>query len=98
MEVAVVGGEEFVLGFRLAGVRKTHGVAPEQVEERITQVLADPDVGILVLDTDDLTRLSHGMRRRLESVPRPVVITIGKFQQEDLRTKIKRAIGVDLMK
>jgi len=98
MEVAVVGGEEFVLGFRLAGVRKTHAVAAERVEEKITQVIADPDVGILVLSTDDLARLSHGMRRRLESLARPVVITIGKFQQEDLRTKIKRAIGVDLLK
>ena len=98
MELAVVGRESFVMGFMLTGVRKTHAVPPEKMEEKVTAVLGDPDVGILVLSTEDLQRLSHGMRRRLESVPRPVVIAVGKFQQEDLRTKIKRAIGVDLLK
>jgi|SRR3990172_3220682 len=98
MEVAVVGREDFVLGFMLTGVRKAHVAAPEQMEQKVAEAIADPDVGILVLSTEDLPGLSHGMRRRLESIARPVVIAVGKFQQEDLRTKIKRAIGVDLMK
>ncbi len=98
MEVAVIGRQDFVMGWMLAGVRKTHTVPPEAMEAKVTEVLQDPDVGILVLSTDDLQRLSHGMRRRLETTPRPVVIAVGKFQQEDLRTKIKRAIGVDLLK
>jgi vacuolar-type H+-ATPase subunit F/Vma7 len=38
------------------------------------------------------------MRRRLDTTPRPVVIAVGEQQQEDLREKIKRAIGVDLYK
>jgi len=42
--------------------------------------------------------LSNSMRRRLETVARPVVIAVGAAEDEDLRTKVKRAIGVDLFK
>jgi len=61
-------------------------------------VLDDPEVGILVLDTADMKGLSNSMRRRLETVARPVVIAVGAAEDEDLRTKVKRAIGVDLFK
>lgn len=98
MELAVVGRDDFVLGFRLAGVRKVFAVAPEEFETKVNAVLDDPSVGILVVSTEDLQRASHGTRRRLETVPRPVVIAVGGQQEEDLRTKVKRAIGVDLLK
>lgn len=98
MELAVVGRDDFVLGFRLAGVRKTYSVDPEGFEAKVTEVVDDPEVGILVVSTDDLQRLSHGTRRRLETVSRPVVIAVGSQQEEDLRAKVKRAIGIDLFK
>lgn len=94
----MVGRDDFVLGFRLAGVRKTYGVEPEGFEAKVNAVLEDPEVGILVVDTEDLRRLSHGARRRLENAPRPVVIAVGGREEEDLRTKVKRAIGIDLFK
>ena len=34
----------------------------------------------------------------VETAPRPVVIAIGAQEEEDLRAKVKRAIGVDLFK
>ncbi|MCK5548449.1 MAG: V-type ATP synthase subunit F, partial [Thermoplasmata archaeon] len=49
MEVAVVGSEEFVLGFRLVGIRKVISCPDDKLEERINDVLRDKDVGILVL-------------------------------------------------
>lgn len=98
MELAAVGRDDFVQGFQLVGIRKTVAATPEDVERKIAQVLEDPDVGILVLDTRDLPRLSHGMRRRLETAARPVVISVGSVESEDLRTKVRRAIGVDLLK
>jgi len=98
MEIAVVGRDDFVLGFRLAGIRKTFNAGPDEIEGKITGVLEDRNVGILVLNTADMQRLSHGMRRRLETVPRPVVIAVGGQEEEDLRTKVKRAIGIDLFK
>ena len=98
MELAVVGRDDFVLGFRLAGVRKCYSVEPEAVEAKVDEVVDDPDVGILVLATEDLQRMSHGARRRLQTVPRPVVIAVGAKEEEDLRAKVKRAIGIDLFK
>ena len=98
MELAAVGRDDFVQGFKLAGVRKTYSVSREGLEEQITKVLGDPAVGILILSSDDMQALSHSMRRRLETTPRPVVLAVGKKEEEDLRAKIKRAIGVDLYK
>lgn len=98
MEIAAVGRDDFVQGFKLVGVRKAIPATREDLEKKIGAVLDDADVGILVLDTDDMKSLSNTMRRRLETVARPVVIGVGAKEDEDLRTKVKRAIGVDLFK
>ncbi len=98
MEIAAVGRDDFVQGFKLVGVRKAIPATKEDIERKIGAVLDDPDVGILVLDTADMKTLSNTMRRRLETVARPVVIGVGATEDEDLRTKVKRAIGVDLFK
>ncbi len=98
MELAVVGREDFVLGFRFVGIRKAYGVGLDRLEEKIEEVLRDKDVAVLVLHTDDMEELSVGLRRRLGSVARPVIIAVGKHQEEDLRAKVRRAIGVDLLK
>lgn len=96
MDIAVVGSDEFVLGFRLAGVRKTYATSPDNMEARIEAVIDDEEVGILVLNDEEMDHLPAGMRKRLETLPRPVVIAVGQTEEEDLRTKVKRAIGIDL--
>ena len=98
MEIAAVGRDDFVQGFKLVGVRKAIPATPEDLESKIGEVLDDPEVGILILNTADMKALSHTMRRRLDTAARPVVISVGAAEDEDLRTKVKRAIGVDLFK
>ena len=98
MELAVVGRDDFVLGFRLAGVRKAYSVDTTAFEAKVGEVIQDPEVGILVVNTEDLQKMSQATRRRLETIPRPVVIAVGTKEEEDLRTKVKRAIGIDLLK
>ncbi len=98
MEIAVVGTDDFVLGFQLAGIRKTYGAPVEELEREVERAIEDDTVGILVLKSDEMSHLSLAMRRRLSSLPRPVVIAVGGEEEEDLRSKIKRAIGVDLFK
>lgn len=97
MEIAVVGSEDFILGFRLAGVRKTYSTTPEEMNRVLDEVIQDEEVGILVLKSDEMSRLPLSVRRRLDSLARPVVIAVGG-EEEDLRSKVKRAIGVDLFK
>ena len=91
-----MGSDEFVLGFRLAGIRKAVGAAPGELEKSVDALLGDENVGILVLKSDEMAGLPAGLRRRLELAPQPVVIAVGGAEEEDLRTMVKRAIGLDL--
>ncbi|MDH7592954.1 MAG: V-type ATP synthase subunit F [Methanomicrobiales archaeon] len=100
MEIAVIGGGEFVIGFRLAGIRKIFAAEnEEQLRAYINQVLEDPNVGILVMDNRDMQRLPVRLQRTLENSIRPTVITIGEEEGGiSMRERIKRSVGVDLWK
>jgi len=100
MEIAVIGNSEFILGFRLAGIRKTFAVeSNEKLSECITNVLHDAQVGILVLNSSDMERIPRRLRSTLENSVRPTVIAIGGEEGGlSMREKIKRSVGVDLWK
>jgi V/A-type H+-transporting ATPase subunit F len=100
MEIAVIGNGEFILGFRLAGIRKTYAAEnDEKLNEYITNVLHDASVGILVLNSSDMERVSRRLRATLENSVKPTVIAIGAEEGGlSMREKIKRAVGVDLWK
>ena len=97
MEIAVVGSEEFVVGFRLAGIKKVYGVAPEKLQETILQLAQEKSVGILVVHTKDLERLPQQLRDKLMASVEPVVIPVGE-EEGDIRDKVRRAMGIDLYK
>jgi V/A-type H+-transporting ATPase subunit F len=100
-EIAVVGSPEFTTGFRLAGVRIFEDVReedkPEELDDAVTTVMQDEDVGIVVMFDGDLDHLSRGVRREVEQSVEPVVVTLGGEAGSGLREQIKRAIGIDLM-
>jgi len=100
MEIAVIGNSEFILGFRLAGIRKTYTAEnDEKLNECITSVLADGQVGILVLNSSDMERLPRRLRSTLENSVKPTVIALGGEEGGlSMREKIKRSVGVDLWK
>jgi vacuolar-type H+-ATPase subunit F/Vma7 len=54
MEIAVIGDADLVNGMRLAGVRRYHQVQEEheparEIREVLGKLMAEPDVGIIVL-------------------------------------------------
>jgi len=99
MELAVIGKSEFTTGFRLAGIRKIFDVADSKdLEEKVKTCLSDENVGIVVLHTDDVKRLSAGLQKTVDESVEPTFIAIGGREESGLRDKIKRAIGVDLWK
>jgi V/A-type H+-transporting ATPase subunit F len=101
MEIAVVGREEFVTGFRLAGVRKVFEVPAEDIasmEKRMTEAMDDREVGIVVMMDADFRRISPALRKRMVESVEPVVIAIGKIEEVDLRERIRMVVGVDLWK
>lgn len=97
MEIAVIGNEEFVLGFRLAGLRKVYVATEENYEQRMLEAIENPDIGILAADGKDIQLLSYQVKQRVMDSIQPVVVPVGN-DQSDLREKVKRAIGVDLYK
>ena len=97
MEIAVIGSEEFVVGFRLAGIKKVYAVSPDNLLEKIVQVMDEPEVGILAVHTKDLERLPPQLRAKMMNSVDPVVIPVG-LEEGDMRDKIRRAMGIDLYK
>jgi V/A-type H+/Na+-transporting ATPase subunit F len=96
--IAALGTEEFVLGFRLAGLKRTEGVPSDEFPQRLERLLADREVGILIVNARDLDKAPPALRRRATESIDPVVIQIGEASSDDLREKVKRAIGIDLYK
>jgi V/A-type H+/Na+-transporting ATPase subunit F len=98
MEIAVLGSEEFVLGFRLSGIKSIYAVDRQRFEPKLLELLGDSAIGVLAVSASDLEELPVLTRKKaLESIA-PVVVPVGKGEGADLREKVKRAIGVDLYK
>ena len=97
MEIAVVGSEEFVVGFRLAGIKKVYGVPWEKLQDTIAELMEKKDIGILAVNTKDLERLPQLFTDRIMNSVDPVVIPVGE-DEGDMRAKVRRAMGIDLYK
>lgn len=97
MEIAVIGSDEFTLGFRLAGVRLVYVAGKENYQEKMQEAMSDANVGILAVNANDLQYLSNAYRTKVLDSIKPVVVPVGG-DQSDLREKVKRVIGVDLYK
>ena len=98
MDIAVIGNEDFALGFRLAGIRRVFIANSENYLERIEEAMADPEIGILAVASDDLNYLPANVRGKITDSIQPVIVPVGGSGVGDLREKVKRAIGVDLYK
>ena len=97
MEIAVIGSDEFTLGFRLAGVRKVFVATEDNYQEKMQEAMADANVGILAASAKDLQKLPANYRMRIMESITPVIVAVGG-NQSDLRERVKQVIGVDLYK
>lgn len=100
MEIAVIGNSEFIIGFRLAGIQKTYAAEDsDAVADLVTKVMDDAEVGILVMNGEDMAKLPLRMRTTLSDSVKPTVIAIGGEEGGlSIRERIKRSVGVDLWK
>ena len=100
-DIGVMGTSDFVLGFNLAGIRKTYAVDDKaDFARKMERLLAQKDnLGILVVESSHFESLQGNLRRKVSESLEPVVIAMGEGAGEaDLREKVKRAIGIDLYK
>ena len=95
MKIAAVGSEAFVLGFRLAGVNDVFAARPENIESTLRAAINADSFGILIVHEEEVKQVSEAMKETMLRSIRPVIIKIGG-EEEELRNKVKAAIGVDL--
>src|SRR5512136_3474947 len=94
--ITVLGNHDFVLGFQLAGIHNTF--VEENIESRVSMILTEKETDILVLHDEDYKQLPSGLKKRLRESVKPIVIAVGSLEEDDLRVRIKKVIGVDLYK
>lgn len=93
--IAVIGDDEFTLGFRLAGVQKVFG--KENYQETIQELVNRDDLGIVVAERSDVDELPGRIRNTVEGSVDPVVVSLSEEgEATGLNDKIQRVIGVDL--
>ncbi|MEC8874237.1 MAG: V-type ATP synthase subunit F [Candidatus Thermoplasmatota archaeon] len=99
MEIAIVGTSEFTLGFQLAGITRLHNPEnDEEMSDTLRSLLDERDIGIVVLDAADITRMPEKLRQRLSDSISPTILGIGTEEDNTLRESIRSALGVDLWK
>ncbi|MBP5735092.1 MAG: V-type ATP synthase subunit F, partial [Candidatus Methanomethylophilaceae archaeon] len=80
MEIAVIGSDDFTLGFRLAGVRTVFVADQTNYQEKMQEAMADANVGILAVNAEDLQYLPNNYRTRVLDSIQPVVVPVGGDQ------------------
>lgn len=99
MEIAVIGNDDFITGFQLAGVQKVFLLDEKNLDSAVEQAIASEGVGVIVMEEEDVQALRGKTRKALDRLVTPVVVTLSlKGKEEDLRKAIKRTVGVDLWK
>ncbi|MEM4348353.1 MAG: V-type ATP synthase subunit F [Candidatus Anstonellaceae archaeon] len=102
-KIAVIADSATCAGFRLAGAEHTFALAGKEAEEKLSQLLADPSFGIIIVTEKLLEGCDWRLKKKVEATAKPIVVPIpdaqGPIEQsESLSVLIKRALGLDLSK
>lgn len=96
-ELAVLGSGEFILGFRLTGIRQA--IATQQASADLQQLLQSQQAGIVIIDQETMQAVDEDTREKALASLQPVVVVVSeRAAQDDLRNLIIQSIGVDLLK
>ena len=102
--IAVIGGGSLRTGFRLAGLTHLHSApTPAEAEAVLAQLMADPKIGIIIVEERLLESADWRLRKKIEAAAKPVVVAVpgrtGPLEQsESIAKLVKCALGFDLMK
>jgi V/A-type H+-transporting ATPase subunit F len=100
MKLAVIGDLDFVTGFMLAGIVDIYEVSKdEEIFRAVQDVLNRKDVGVVAIKAEFLKKLPAALRREIEERVEPTFIAVGATGGvEEIKEKIRKAIGVELWK
>ena len=99
LNIGIIGGSEFILGFQLAGIKKTYDIQ-DKPEETMRNALQDPEIGILIVDDALMPKLDERTKETVAMSVQPVCIQLSTEAgaQDSLRKMIRKSIGIDLWK
>jgi len=72
--VRAIGRPEVVAGLALAGLRPTEAATPEQGAALLKEMLAAPEVGVVLIENGLYDHLPDDLRRRIGRRPLPMVV------------------------
>ena len=109
LDIAVIGDEDLVNGLRLAGVRRYHIVKndhdiAEEVRKALTEMMDEPNVGVIVILEDYMKHVEELMAQVKERrVLPPIIIEVpSKYgtRYKDItkyyKSYIRKFIGFDI--
>ena len=79
--IAVIGGSDLRLGFKLAGVQKTF--EKENYEQKIQDLIDREDIGILINQHPYINLLSKRILKNVESSVNPFVVSLSEDAESD---------------
>ena len=98
VKTAVLGSNEFNVGFQLAGIKEIMEVSNNPIKD-INNFKNNKEIGIVVIEEKIMEGLEKHERIEVEDSVDPVFIPIStKVEQDSLKRLIKKSIGVDLWK
>ncbi len=100
MKLAVIGDMDFVTGFMLAGIVDIYEVSKdEDVIKAVEDVLKRKDIGVVAIKAEFLKKLPVALRREIDERVEPTFVAVGATGGvEEIKEKIRKAIGVELWK
>ena len=98
VKIAVAGGNEFIVGFQLAGIRDVIEIN-EKPFQHLKSLKSRKDIGVIVVDEKLMESMELHERLEIEASVEPVFIPLStKTEQDSLKRLITKSIGVDLWK
>ena len=96
VNVVVLGSNEFIVGFQLAGIKETIEASSEPIKD-INELKKRKEVGIVVVDEKIMESIDTDQRQEIEDSVDPVFIPVStKVEQDSLKRLIKKSIGIEL--
>jgi len=97
-KTAVLGSNEFIVGFQLAGIKDTIQSSSDPLDD-IKQLIGKKEHGVVIIEESIMDNLEKHDREDIEDSVEPVFIPIStKVEQDSLKRLIKKSVGVDLWK
>jgi V/A-type H+-transporting ATPase subunit F len=105
MKVAVVGDEDFVIGFQLGGVKLGYACTTgEEAIQNVEKVRGMDDIAVLIIQRKFADEIRGYINEwKLKKGIYPVILELPGYGDEGeyedpMREVIRRAIGIDIMK